>query len=315
MRMVVAGGTGFLGQALIAPLVADGHAVISLSRSGGAAFRPGGAWPGSGLTTVHWRGDEETEGWGHVVDGADVVINLAGESIGDRRWTAAQKARLRDSRLLTTRALGRALRDATSPPSLLVNASAVGIYGDRGDERLDEGAAPGADFLAELGTIWEQAALDAGGMRVPVARLRTGLVLARQGGALPRMLPPFQAFAGGPLGPGTQYMPWIHLDDWVALVRWIVDGRRDGIFNLTAPAPVRNADFARALGRAIHRPSWLPAPAFALRLLLGEMADALLLSGQRAVPARALSEGFVFRYETLEPALDAIFQTGGSARD
>ena len=307
MRLVIAGGTGFLGRALTATLAADGHAVVCLSRSGGAAPRPGAIWPQSGIATIHWRGDEETEGWGHVIDGADVVVNLAGESIAARRWTAKQKDRLRDSRLLTARAMGRAIRDADRPPALFVSASAVGIYGDRADERLDEEAQPGTDFLANLAVAWEQAAVDAGGSRAPVVRLRTGLVLARDGGALAKMLPPFRAGLGGPLGHGAQYMPWIHIDDWVALVRWIVERRADGVFNLTAPEPVTNAEFAKALGRALGRPALLPAPRFALRLLLGEMADALLLSGQRAVPRRALELGFAFRYPTIDAALGTLF--------
>jgi uncharacterized protein len=308
MRLVIAGGTGFLGRALTTTLAADGHVVVCLSRSGGAAPKPGAIWARSGISTVHWRGDEETEGWGHVIDGADVVVNLAGESIAARRWTAKQKNRLRDSRLLTARAMGRAIRDAGRPPALFVSASAVGIYGDRGDEPLDEEAQPGTDFLANLAVAWEQAAVEAGGSRVPVVRLRTGLVLARDGGALAKMLPPFRAGLGGPLGRGTQYMPWIHIDDWVALVRWIVERRADGVFNLTAPEPVTNAEFAKALGRALGRPALLPAPAFALRLLLGEMADALLLSGQRARPTRALGLGFAFRYPTIDAALGALFR-------
>ena len=186
---------------------------------------------------------------------------------------------------------------------MFISGSAVGYYGDRGDETLTEASAPGTDFLADLAKDWEAAASDAAHV-TRVALVRTGIVLDRKGGALPKMLPPFQMFVGGPLGSGTQYMPWIHKDDWVRMVSWMItaEGAR-GALNATSPSPVTNAEFSKALGRALKRPSLLPAPAFALRIALGEMADALLLSGQRALPVRATDLGFSFRYSNIDDAL------------
>jgi uncharacterized protein len=190
-----------------------------------------------------------------------------------------------------------------------LNGSAVGYYGPHDDDILTEDAQAGHDFLAEVCAAWEAEALAAPHDRTRVVRLRTGLVLEQDGGALPQMLPPFRFGAGGPVGPGRQYWPWIHRTDWIALVRWILQTPGvSGAVNATAPNPVTNADFAKALGRAMHRPSFMPAPAFALRLLLGEMADGLLLSGQRAIPRRAEQGGFVFRYRQVDEALSAIFR-------
>ena len=234
------------------------------------------------------------------------LVNLAGESIAAKRWSAEQKRKLRDSRLMATRSLTAAIRQAARPPGAFISGSAVGYYGDRGDETLTEASPPGTDFLAALAQEWEAAANDVANV-TRVALVRTGIVLDRRGGALPKMLPPFQMFVGGPLGPGTQYMPWIHKEDWVRLVSWIVtaEGAR-GPLNATSPSPVTNAEFSKALGRALKRPSLLPAPAFALRIALGEMADALLLSGQRALPVRATDLGFSFRYSNIDEALASV---------
>jgi len=235
------------------------------------------------------------------------VINLAGESIAGHRWSAAHKQRILDSRVDTTRRLADAIRGAARPPRVFVSGSAVGYYGPHGDEVLTESSGAGADFLARVCVAWESEAARAAD-RTRVVCIRTGLVLERDGGALPQMLPPFRFGLGGPVGSGRQYWPWIHRDDWIALVRWAIDHERvDGALNATAPAPATNREFAAALGRAMHRPAILPAPAFALRLLLGEMADALLLSGQRAVPDKAQRSGFVFRYPRVDEALNAIF--------
>ena len=258
------------------------------------------------MSFVPWTPDGSAGAWAHVVDGATAVINLAGESIAARRWSAPQKQRLRDSRMLATRSLTTAIRQAARPPAAFISGSAVGYYGDRGDETLTEASAPGTDFLAGLAKDWEAAANEIAQV-TRVALVRTGIVLDRRGGALPKMLPPFQMFVGGPLGSGTQYMPWIHKDDWVRLVSWIItaDGAR-GPVNATSPSPVTNAEFSKALGRALKRPSLLPAPAFALRIALGEMADALLLSGQRALPVRATDLGFSFRYSNIDEALASV---------
>jgi len=301
MKIVIAGGTGFLGRPLAGSLAADGHDVVVLTR-GHDAVRA------VHLRAVPWAPDGAVGAWGSEVDGAGAVINLAGESIAAKRWTAAQKQRIADSRMRATRSLATAIRAARTPPPVLVSGSAVGYYGPLSDQPATEETAPGTDFLARVCVQWEDEAMAAAGDRTRVVRIRTGLVLERDGGALPQMLPPFRFGAGGPVGSGRQYWPWIHRDDWIALVRWAIQTRMvSGPLNVTAPHPVTSADFARALGRAMHRPAFMPAPAFALRLMLGEMADALLLSGQNAVPAKALREGFQFRYSDLDAALAAIF--------
>ncbi|MEO5740412.1 MAG: TIGR01777 family oxidoreductase, partial [Vicinamibacterales bacterium] len=278
----------------------DGHDVTILTRqSSTMKVAPR-------VSSISWNPDGNSGPWAHSVNGAAAVINLAGESIAAKRWSPAQKQKLRDSRLLATRSLTAAIRDAARPPAVFISGSAVGYYGDRGGETITEASAPGTDFLAGLAKDWETAANDVAQM-TRVALVRTGIVLDRRGGALPKMLPPFQMFVGGPLGSGTQYMPWIHKEDWVRLVSWIVATETArGPVNATSPSPVTNAEFSKALGRALKRPSLLPAPAFALRLALGEMADALLLSGQRALPARAADLGFSFRYSTIDEALASV---------
>jgi hypothetical protein len=298
MNIVIAGGSGFLGGALARTLAAEGHQVAILTRRR-VASTP--AQPR--MSFVEWTPDGSGGPWASVVDGATAVVNLAGESIAAKRWSPAQKQKLRDSRLLATRSLTTAVRQAARPPAAFVSGSAVGYYGDRGDETLTEVSPPGTDFLAGVARDWEAAAGAVADL-TRVALVRTGIVLDRRGGALPKMLPPFQMFVGGPLGSGTQYMPWIHKEDWVRLVSWMItaEGAR-GPVNATGPSPVTNAEFSKALGLALKRPSFLPAPAFALRLALGEMADALLLSGQRALPVRATDLGFSFRYSNIDEAL------------
>jgi uncharacterized protein (TIGR01777 family) len=303
LRIVITGGTGLLGRPLCSRLVTDGHEVRVLSR--GAPTAPVGTrWiDRAGESAYRWTGDASTAGWGELLDGANVVINLAGESIASGRWTADRKARLERSRIETTRAVVAAIAVAKAPPRLLVNASAVGYYGSRGDEVLTEDAAAGNDFLAHVCVRWEAEAQRALSPRTRVALVRTGIVLDRDGGALAKMLLPFRLGAGGPLGSGEQYMSWIHRDDWTALVAGLLEHDVEGPFNATAPTPVTNAEFARALGAALHRPSVLPTPAFAIRLAFGEMGEALLLSSQRALPSRARALGFTHRYATIETAL------------
>lgn len=296
MRIVIAGGTGFLGTALIRAFRADGHRVLVLSRR-----------PRHGDDRAWSPGDPSARSWMSVVDGADAVINLAGESIATRRWTDARKRALRESRVNATTALVDAIEAARQRPAVFLSASAIGIYGDRGDEPLTEDSAAGADFLAGICLEWERLAQRAAAAS-RVVLLRTGLVLDRSGGALPPLALPFRLFVGGPVGSGRQYMSWIHLDDWVGLVTWaLTTNIVSGPLNLTAPAPVTNADFGRALGHALGRPSFMPTPAFALRLALGEMADALILGGQRVLPAKAEGMGYQFRYPQLEGALRAMF--------
>ncbi len=298
MRVVVTGGTGFVGRRLGARLLEKGHDVVVLSRGG---VRPG--LP-VGLRVVPWQ--TGAPGWETEVDGADGVVNLAGENIA-QRWTSRAKARIVSSRLEAVAALREALEKAGKKPRVVVNASAVGYYGSRGDEELEESEPPGDDFLARTCVAWEEAAARLAGPGLRVVRVRTGTVLSAEGGALAKLLPVFRAFAGGPLGGGAQWMSWIHRDDLVDLLLFALeDGRVDGPLNGTAPNPVRNREFAAALGKALHRPAIAPAPAAAVKLLFGEMAT-VVLEGQRVVPAKALSLGFAFRFPRLPEALqDAV---------
>lgn len=251
---------------------------------------------------VQWDG--RTEGaWTQEVENADAIVNLAGENVGQGRWTEARKKKLVSSRLDATNAIVEAVRKAPPGARTLINASAVGLYGVGGDEVLDESGSPGAGFLAELVEKWEAAAQNA----EPFARLvllRFGVVLAADGGALEKMMLPFKLGAGGPIGSGRQWMSWIDREDAVRMIEWAIDGGGiRGAYNATAPEPVRNRDFTRALGRALHRPAFVPVPAFALRLAFGQMADEMLLGGQRVVPRRAEGEGFLFETRTIEQAL------------
>ena len=258
LSIIIAGGSGFLGSALSRALVGEGHHVTILTRQRSTA-----APATAGTTFVSWSPDGTVGPWAKALNGATAIVNLAGESIAAKRWSAAQKQKLRDSRLVATRSLTAAIRQAAQPPAAFISGSAVGYYGNRGDETLTEASSPGSDFLAGLAIEWEAAANDIASL-TRVALVRTGIVLDRKGGALPKMLPPFQMFVGGPLGSGTQYMPWVHKEDWVRLVAWIVatEGAR-GAVNATSPSPVTNAEFSKALGRALKRPSMLPAPAVA----------------------------------------------------
>ncbi len=235
------------------------------------------------------------------------IVNLAGESLMGKRWTPRRKAAIRESRVAATSALVRAIVAAPRPP-VLVNGSAVGVYGPRGDEPLTEDTPPGSGFLAEVCTAWEAAALDAA-RSTRVVVLRTGVVLSREGGALQQLALPFRLFVGGRVGSGRQYLSWIHLDDWVSLAEWaLLTASVSGPVNATAPVPVTNAELASALGTALGRPAFVPTPGFAVRLALGEMADDVILTGQRVLPARAQALGFEFRYKEIGPALASIYR-------
>jgi uncharacterized protein (TIGR01777 family) len=295
MTIVVAGGSGFLGSALVGGWRADGHQVLVLTRR--PQRRDDVAWSPGGSDTA----------WTAAIEQADAVINLAGEGIADKRWTASRKTAILESRVRSTRALASAIKSARNPPRALISASAIGYYSDRGDEVLTEDSPPGSDFLAQVCRQWEEEAL-AASAATRVVLLRTGIVLSDKGGALPQMALPFRFFAGGPVGTGRQYMSWIHLADWLGMVRWALSNETiAGPLNLTAPAPVTNAEFTRALGSALHRPALVPAPARALRLALGEMADSLLLSGQRVLPAKAQAHGYQFKFTTADAALQEIY--------
>lgn len=308
MRIAIAGGAGFLGSPLAEVYAEEGHDVRLLTRSlapGASRHESGTGVPG--ITRIGWNPDGRAGTWRSAIDGSDAVVNLAGASIGDERWTPARKAVLRDSRLIATRSLVAALAESERRPRVFVSTSAVGYYGDGGDDVKTEDSPAGTDFLARLCQDWEAEARKAEPSGVRVAIIRTGVVLERSGGALPRMMVPFKFFAGGPIGSGRQYLSWIHRLDWVEMVRWIVaTGTAVGTFNATAPYPVTNRQFARALGRSLHRPALLPTPGFALRLLIGEFADSIL-TGQRVIPARAQRMGYHFRYPEIDIAFRGLF--------
>lgn len=295
MRHLITGGSGFIGAALSRALLAGGHEVVVLTRDAQRARRrlPAGVVPVERLRDA-----------GEI----EAVVNLAGENLSARRWTNARKQALRESRLATTRSLVDWIAARTHKPRVLVSGSAIGWYGARGDEELDETAHSGDDFAAHLCRDWESEAEKAGESGVRVCRVRSGIVLDVDGGALAKMLLPFRLGLGGRFGDGRQWMSWIAREDEVRLIRWLIDtDSARGAYNATAPIPVTNADFARVLGAALHRPAILPMPAFALKLMLGEMAD-LLLTGQRVMPARAQAQGFAFRYPDLPAALEAILR-------
>jgi len=300
VKIVIAGGSGFVGQPLVEALLARGDDVAVLTRNA-SHVRLG--------RPLEWDG--QTRGaWSDAVASADAIVNLAGENIGEGRWTAERKRRLVSSRIEATNAIVEALRRAPSRARVLVNASAVGFYGNRGDEVLDESSPRGDGFLADLVEQWESAARGAEGMARLVV-LRFGVVLDRSGGALKKMMLPFRFGAGGPIGSGAQWMSWIDREDVVRIIVWAIDHDRvRGVYNATSPQPVRNRDFTRSLGSAMHRPAFMPVPALALRVMFGQMAEEVLLGGQRVVPRRAAAEGFVFA----RPALDAALarELGGA---
>ena len=299
MRVTVTGATGRIGAGLVAALQARGDEVTVLSRS------PDRARAALGTEAVAWRTEDEPAP-AEALAGRDGVIHLAGEDVA-QRWSDEAKRRIRTSRELGTRNLVAGLRAADPRPGVLVSASAVGWYGPRGDERVDEDTPAASDFLAEVCAVWEREAVAAEALGVRVVRVRTGVVLDKDGGALAKMLPFFRLGVGGPVAGGGQWMPWIHRDDLVALyLRALDDAAWTGAVNGTAPEPVTNKDFSRALGRALHRPAFAPVPGFAVRVLYGEMAD-IVVNGQRAVPKRTQALGFSFRHPQLDEALrDAL---------
>jgi len=295
MKVLISGASGLVGRALIEALRARGHSVARLVRPGGQRAEGDVAWdPFAAIIDTA------------AMEGADAVVHLSGASIADGRWSPARKATLRSSRLDTTRVLVDALARLQKKPRVFVCASAIGFYGDRGDEVLTESSSNGTDFLALLARDWEAEAVRAELSGIRVARMRFGIILSGDGGPLPLMLLPFRFGAGGRLGSGRQWMSWIALEDAVEIVcAAIEDNRFSGPINVVAPNPVRNSEFTRSAGAALHRPSFLVAPAFALRLALGEMADELLLVSQRVEPKRLEELGYPFRLPELRPALRA----------
>ncbi len=299
MNVVVAGGTGFIGSTLLPKLLLAGHEVVLLTRS--LLERP--AAPG--VTRVRWDG--RTQGaWVSSIRTADAVINLAGESIGGGRWTRARKGRILESRISASRALLEAIRLSEKKPSVVICSSAVGYYGSVATGDVAEDHPAGSGFLSDVCVRWEQEARALGELVPRLVVLRTGVVLGRDGGALGKMLLPFRLFTGGPIGTGRQWFPWVHADDVAEVVLFaLTTPALEGPVNVVAPGIVDMRAFCAALGAALSRPSWLPVPSFALRAVLGEMAD-MVLTGQRAVPAKLLSLGYPFAHPALGEALESV---------
>jgi uncharacterized protein len=314
MRVLMTGATGLVGTALTQALVRDGHTVCRMVRRETVSRKTDSPAQAAGPRVIDVPWDPEASGGLTFADsqgeigGADAVVNLAGASIAGTRWTQQGKMVLRSSRVRTTGSLVSALGRLKTVPKVLVSASAIGYYGSRGDEVLTEESKPGDDFLAKVAVDWEAEAkkAEALGMRVVLARF--GIILAKHGGALPQMMRPFTFFVGGKMGSGRQWMSWVTLDDVIGVIRYALDNPSvSGVLNVVAPQPVCNAEFTRALARAMHRPAVFPAPAFALRLALGrEMADSLLLASQRVEPARLAAAGYTFRHSGLPTALAAL---------
>ena len=330
MKVLIAGSSGLVGTALTGALTREGHRVVRLVRTGSGAAtganknrrdkeiraREGKSAEGDGsshVTEVPWNPntcDLEGEPFGDqqgTVEGADAVVNLAGASIAGATWNAERKALIRSSRVHTTRELVCAMAKLGGRPRVLVSASAIGYYGNRRDEVLTEESKAGEDFLGKVCQEWEAEAVKAETLGMRVVRTRFGIVLAKNGGALPQMMRPFKFGAGGRVGSGQQWVSWITLEDTVAILRHAMENRAmSGAVNVVSPQPMRNADFAKELGRAMRRPALLPAPAFALELVLGEMAEALLLSSQRVMPSRLQQLGYRFLHASLPGALAAV---------
>jgi uncharacterized protein (TIGR01777 family) len=314
MKILITGSTGLVGNALVNDLQRAGHTVCRLVRPGTGAR---GSTRASARPSVRTSSETESSSRGFDVSwdpvtgelggaavGADAVVNLAGAPIADGRWTPERKILLRTSRVGTTRALVNALARMNARPRVLVSASAVGIYGNRGDELLTEPSARGTDFLSSLAADWEVEAVKAEALGIRVVLARFGIILARQGGALSQMLRPFRFGVGGKIGSGQQWMSWITLDDVVNLMRLALEtGTVRGPVNFVSPQPVRNAEFTQALAKVMHRPAFFSAPEFALRLALGELADALLLSSQRCLPQKAQDMGYRFQHSEISAAL------------
>jgi uncharacterized protein (TIGR01777 family) len=303
MKILITGSTGLVGTALMQDLQRIGHTVCRLIRPGTSTRAIGNS---QGFD-VNWN--PATGELGGAAAGADAVVNLAGASIADGRWTPQRKQLLRSSRVDTTRALVQALAKMSARPRVLVSASATGIYGNRGDETLTEASQPGNDFLSGIAKEWESEALKAEALGIRVVRVRFGVILAKHGGALPQMIRPFQFGGGGKISTGKQWLSWITLDDVIAILRLALENANiTGPLNVVSPQPVTNAQFTKILAAALRRPALFPAPAFALRLLLGEMADALLLSSQRVLPAQLQKLNHQFLHPDLAPALAAILK-------
>jgi uncharacterized protein (TIGR01777 family) len=300
MKVIITGGTGLIGSALAKNLVEENHEVIVLSRSPMKAENLPPA-----VQVVEWDA-QSAKGWGHLADGADAIVNLAGENLAEGRWTDARKERILSSRVNAGRAVVEAVEGAKNKPQVIIQASGVNYYGPHHGQEIGEDTLAGDDFLAQVCVEWEAttAPVEERGVRRVITR--SGPVLSTESGALPRMLLPFKMFVGGPVGSGKQGFSWIHLADEVAAIRFLIDNHAaSGPFNLTAPNPVINAQFSQALGKALHRPAVMPVPAFMLKLIYGEMAT-VILEGQQAVPNRLTELGFTFQFPRVDGALQDL---------
>lgn len=296
MKIIISGASGLVGTALTKTFRADGNTVVHMVRSDGPCSPGDIRWdPPSAQVDVP------------ALEGADVVVHLSGASISDGRWTPARRALLRSSRIDSSRVLVDSLARLQRKPAVFLSASAVGYYGNRGDEALTEASEPGGDFLSLLARDWEAEVSRATAANIRTVMLRFGVILDAHAGALPQMVRPFRFGVGGRIGTGRQWMSWIALEDVIAIIRFsIANAQMNGPVNVVAPKPVQNAEFARTVGHVLHRPAIVPAPAFALRLAFGEMADVLLLGSQRVHPEKILAAGYSFHFEDLESALRAI---------
>ena len=300
--VIISGATGFIGTILVKKLVARNYHVVVLSRNPGKAA----AFNSSQVKVVAWDG-RSANGWGHYVDGAYGIINLAGENIAAGRWTPARKTAILQSRLAAGRAIVEAVALSARKPRVVIQASGIGYYGNRGDTVLDETSSSGTGFLADVAIQWEKSTKPVEALGVRRAIIRTGIVLGRGGGFLSRVLLPFKLFMGGYLGSGRQWLSWIHMEDEVSAICFLLEqDAAQGAFNLSSPQPLTAKDFFVEVGTALGRPSWLPVPGFVMHLALGEMADELILSGQRALPARLLEAGYAFHYPSAQHALQNI---------
>lgn len=305
MRVVITGAAGFIGAALCSRLT-GGYEIVALSRNPAKAEQK----LGGSARVVHWDA-RSGGGWEREIDGAVAVVNLAGENVGSGRWTKAKKARILDSRIDSANALVEAVGRAEKKPQIFMQASAIGYYGPRADEPLDETSPAGSGFLSSVCQQVENAARHIEQTGIRYVAIRTGVVLGLTGGALPRMILPFRFFLGGHPGPGSQWLSWISLEDETAAIEFLIKNENlTGPFNLTAPNPVTAKQFAKTLGRTLKRPAWLPIPTFALKLLLGQMAKELLLTGQRVLPTRLTEAGFEFKHQDLQTIFSVLF-TGG----
>jgi uncharacterized protein (TIGR01777 family) len=306
MRIVIAGGSGLIGRALIDDLVGAGHDIAVLSRN----VSEHDERFSESVQLAQWNAVEIGE-WSKLVDGCDVVVNFSGENIaGSRflpsRWTESKKRILKDSRVAAGSVISRSIAEAIVKPKVLLQASAVGYYGPCSDEIVTEAAPAGKDYLANLCSSWEKASEGIELLGVRRVILRTGLVLSTEGGPLPRLLKQFRLFAGGPFGSGDQYWPWIHIDDVVGAIRYLMEEEAaDGPFNVTSPTPVTNRHFSKTFGKVLGRPSFWPIPAFAMKMLVGEVS-VVVLEGQRAVPEKLTAMGYQFAFSDLEPALEDV---------